>query len=1028
VLNLPKPDALDSNLRFGILALQMEFVTSEQLLRACSSLSAQRDKSLGELLVGQGWLSEQDKAAIERRLVVTTPDGTASQAETLDAPTKRHLVSTQDPTVTTLTTNAQNRPLFGAARYAVTGLHARGGMGQVWIARDQTLHRNIAFKDLLPERRDDPSSTLRFMREAMITGQLEHPGIAPVYELGLKPASGEPFYAMRLVRGRTLAAAIQQFHEACDESSRGERPSEPRPSVPSRGDFSNMTFRHLLQAFVGVCQTVAFAHSRGVIHRDLKPANVVLGDFGEVIVLDWGLARLRGVADDDPRGIEIPRHCDDLSQAGQAVGTPAYMAPEQAEGRVENQDERTDVYGLGAVLYSILTGDSPFAGSASDLLVQVSRDAPKKPREVVKRAPRPLEAICLKAMAKRSADRFATAKLLADDVERWLADEPVGAVREPLGAHARRWARKHPGPVAAMVAALLVGLVGLGINSTMIARKNQELDLARRAEADRAAGERQAKQEALVAAAAEKAAKEAAQARSAETEEVLDFVQNRVLAAARPAGYAQGLGRDVTVRRALEAALPFVKEKFGDEPLIEARLRLTLANTFSYLGDATIAADEYQAARELYTKHRGSDDLDALRCLMGLATCSYNLGRHAEALALREETLALMKARLGEDHRETLMSMSNLASSYAAFGRRAEALELFEEALVRTKRKLGPSHPDTLLCMNNLAKSYFDSGRRDEALRLNEETLALERSSLGPQHPFTLMTMNNLADTLAMLGRQADALPLREEALASRKTVLGPDHPDTLTSMHNLGVSYCMLGRYADAMGVCEETLARMRAKRGPDHPDTLAAMFNLAIVYDALDRPSDALKIRQECYAATSRRLGPDHPQTLVNMGRLMDNLVRLNRSAEAVPLIDEFIERAAGKDIDPRLVPHAFELRLRHFEGIKDAAGCQKTAEMWEKLERRDAGSLYNAACMRAVAAAVIAAGDDSAELAAQADAEADLALKWLAQAVAAGFSDTGQLAADRDLDAIRDRDEFKKMLVELERTTPPSDKQPN
>ncbi|HEV3006438.1 MAG TPA: tetratricopeptide repeat-containing protein kinase family protein, partial [Pirellulales bacterium] len=756
--------------------------------------------------------------------------------------------------------------------------------------------------------------------------------------------------------------------------------------------------------------------------------NVVLGDFGEVIVLDWGLARLRGDSDDNPPGVELPPHCDDLSQAGQAVGTPAYMAPEQAEGRIDHQDERTDVYGLGAVLYSILTGDSPFAPSASDILVQVSRDAPKKPRDVVKRAPLPLEAICTKAMAKRPADRYATAMLLADEVERWLADEPVCAVREPISAHARRWARKHPGPVAAMAAALLVGLVGLGINSTMMGRKNQELELARRAEADRAVGERQAKQEAIVAAAAEKVAKEAAQARSAETERVLDFVQNRVLAAARPAGYAQGLGRDVTVRNALEAALPFVDEKFGDEPLIEARLRLTLANSFSYLGEAKIAAEQYQAARELYTKHRGSDDLDALKCLMGLASCSYNLGRHAEALALREEALALMKARLGEEHRETLMSMSNLASSYAAFGRHVEALALFEEALARTKSKLGPSHPDTLLCMNNLAKSNYDLGRRAEALRLNEETLALERDSLGPQHPFTLMTMSNLADTLAALGRQADALPLREEALALRKAVLGPEHPDTLTSMHNLGISYCSLGRYADALGVCEETLALMRAKRGPDHPDTLAAMFNLALVYDALGRQADALQIRQECYAATRGRLGPDHPQTLFSMARLVDNLVRLDRSEEAVPLIDEFVERAVGKDIDPRLVPHALELRLRHFERSSDAAGCRKTAEMWEKLERRDAESLYNAACMRAVAAAVILAGDESAELAAQADAEADLALKWLAQAVAAGFGDAAQIAGDRDLNALRYRDDFKKIVTELERAPPPADEQPN
>ena len=279
------------------------------------------------------------------------------------------------------------------------------------------------------------------------------------------------------------------------------------------------------------------------------------------------------------------------------------------------------------------------------------------------------------------------------------------------------------------------------------------------------------------------------------------------------------------------------------------------------------------------------------------------------------------------------------------------------------------------------------------------------------------MSMNNLADSYDALGRHAEALKLHEETLALRKAKLGPDHPDTLVSMNNLANSYDALGRHAEALKLREETLALRKAKLGPDHPDTLLSMYNLANFYEALGRHAEALKLHEETLALRKAKLGPDHPDTLASMGGVASCLVAVHRGAEAVPVIDECVRLAAGKDVRPDLLPRVIDLRLRHFEKTKDAAGCRQTAAMWEKLKRTDLDSLYKAACFRAVTAAVLRAADKSASTAHQADAEADRAMAWLKQAVAAGYKDAAHLKQDNDLDSLRAREDFKKLVAALE-----------
>ncbi len=320
--------------------------------------------------------------------------------------------------------------------------HARGGIGLVSVALDSELHREVALKEILAEQADNPTSRTRFLLEAEVTGRLEHPGVVPVYGLGTN-GQGRPFYAMRFIRGESLKEAIAVFHES--KAPRGEQA---------------LALRQLLSRFVGVCNTMAYAHSRGVLHRDLKPSNIMLGPYGETLVVDWGLAKL--VGRDDPYrepSAETTLRPGSSSgssetEAGTIIGTPAYMSPEQAEGRLESLGPLSDVYSLGATLYCLLTGRPPFEEpEIFAMLRQVQRGDFRPPRQVEHQVPRALESVVLKAMALDSKDRYDSARELAREVERWLADEPVsrlsraaGRPRGPLGQESQAGGGRLGGP------------------------------------------------------------------------------------------------------------------------------------------------------------------------------------------------------------------------------------------------------------------------------------------------------------------------------------------------------------------------------------------------------------------------------------------------------------------------------------------------------------------------------------------------------------------------------------------------------
>jgi tetratricopeptide (TPR) repeat protein len=346
----------------------------------------------------------------------------------------------------------------GSDRYQVVRPHAKGGLGQVSVAVDRELGREVAFKEIQPHLATDPHNRQRFVREARVTGRLEHPGIVPVYGLGRRP-DGQPFYAMRFIQGDSLKEATQIFHAG--SSSKADR---------------GTAFRKLLRRFIDVCNAVAFAHSKGVLHRDLKPANVMLGPFGETLVVDWGLAKELGEAEPAHGMSPAPADGNEHTGTGQAAGTPAYMSPEQAAGRWDDVGPQSDVYSLGASLYVLLTGQPAFTGDIFTVLAHVQAGTFPRPRDVQPDVPKALEAVCLTAMALKPADRYATPLLLAEDVERWLGDDPVTAYREPWTKRAARWARRHKTFVTSLTVLLVTGTTALAFSTVQISKARDKAE------------------------------------------------------------------------------------------------------------------------------------------------------------------------------------------------------------------------------------------------------------------------------------------------------------------------------------------------------------------------------------------------------------------------------------------------------------------------------------------------------------------------------------------------------------------------
>ena len=398
-------------LMLGMFALRQGLIDKSQLLAAFEHWLALGAGTLSEILVEHGALDPREIPRLQR-LASEHHDAPGGDLElSMTVAYQGSGPHASRPTSTDELAAGTGQIKAAPPRFQILRSHALGGLGEVFLAIDPELKRQVALKVLQRYHADDPISQARFVLEAEVTGRLEHPGIVPVYGLG-RDSAGQPYYVMRFIEGETLKTAIARFH----------RPDGRRLQPSDR----EVAFRRLLQSLVAACNAVAYAHSRGVVHRDLKPENIMLGPFGETLVVDWGIAKtLKSEEAAEERSTHASPEAGDssLTLPGAAVGTPRYMSPEQASGHLDQVGTASDVYGLGATLYCLLVGHAPFPdGDVTEVLDRVRRGIFPAPRRLRSEIDRVLEAVCLKAMAPRPEDRYGSPLELAEEIEKWLAD------------------------------------------------------------------------------------------------------------------------------------------------------------------------------------------------------------------------------------------------------------------------------------------------------------------------------------------------------------------------------------------------------------------------------------------------------------------------------------------------------------------------------------------------------------------------------------------------------------------------------
>ena len=867
--------AADRNLLLGMLALQLQFLSRDALVAAMRAWRADETKSLGAILVEQGGLHADDLALLEtlvrRQLRDHGADVSQSVAAICPDPALREdlrsilqpgpLPEAATPPAGDVhatcpmdgTPAPAGQPERTGMRFSVLRPHAEGGLGQVSIALDRELKREVALKEIKDRFADDPDSRARFLLEAEITGGLEHPGVVPVYGLGRYP-DGRPYYAMRFVKGESLKDAIARFHQTHAAADPGAR---------------SLELRRLLGRFVDVCQTIAYAHSRGVLHRDIKPANILLGPYGETLIVDWGLAKSVGRSETGRSAAEStlrPVSSSGLAatQLGSAIGTPPYMSPEQAAGRPDLLGPASDVYSLGATLYALLTGKPPYDGrEVPQILEQVQRGVFPLPRRVNSWVDPALEAICLKAMALKPEDRYASASDLGADVERWLADEPVRAYREPARTRLARWSRRHKALAGTAAAMLVATAAALAVVLVLVGQANRRTKIER----DRAE-------------------------RSAATAAALNsFLINDLLAEAAPDKNPRE--DKVTVEEILDRSAQKVDRAFPGQPEVEAAVRFAIGTVYLKLALPDRAESHLRRALALRREHLGPEHRDTLAAVHYQAELLKSQERDAEAESLFRQNLEDRRRLLGPEDPDTLQSEGALGWFLLAEGKSGEAQSLLRRNLEACLRALGPENPTTLEAEDRLARLFRDQGQWPEAEAHFRQSMETHRRVQGPEHPDTLRTVHNLAEVLQKQGKGAEAEPLFLQNLDAMRRVYGPRHKLTVGERRNLTRLLIDLGKLADAERLARRELEDSLQLSGPEDSDTLMAEHHVARLLQAQGKLVEAESLLRRNLAIRRKISVPEHPLTQVTVNSLALVLRELGKWDEAEALFRDNFER---------------------------------------------------------------------------------------------------------------------------------------
>lgn len=798
--------------------------------------------------------------------------------------------------------------------YRILAEIARGGMGRVYAGQELALDREVAIKTLLPG-----ANAERFVTESKITAKLPHPAIPPVYALGTLE-DGTPYLAMKLIRGRTLAELLRERSRPTDELSR------------------------YLQIFEQIAQAVGFAHSRGIIHRDLKPLNVMVGEFGEVQVMDWGLAKEQSKSASSESAPANLAEDAQLTIDGVIMGTPSYMAPEQARGEIV--DARADVFALGSILATILTGQPAFVGQNARETVALAANAVLT--DVFARldaceADGELVALARHCLAPAREDRPANAQAVAAEVAAYRSEvenrlrQAETEAAEALVRVAEQRKRRRLTLVAASVVTvvLLVGIVGTAIG---LMRANTAAEQEREAKTFAQGETRRAE---------ENADKERQARRQADQEKTIalavrEFLQNRLIRQANPyensrlsqlfndgqrkgAGEQHAPSRDLTVRELLDqAAKDFspdtVAAKFPEQPLVQAEILQTIGETYEGLKEFGKSVPYMQAAHALRVKHLGPTDPVSLASQVNLIFTYLAAGRLTDTVQSMNDIAILLEGLVKEVPEEVAARQEHpvLKKLDAVLNRIFEranpdsfAYKPIEISLVEGAF-LAVQGPILLGRVSRLQEQFQQRfGREDPRCIAIDLWLAFGMDAMGQSlnasHRYEAIVakaekllpsdsrlLDGLREVLLVsyvkTGRERDRwLPMLTQQYESKLKRNGPEHPSTSISLANLAWCYAENRRFDEAIRHWEKARKAREPLFGPEHPDTFTILNYLARAYQGAGRVDEAINLLEQVRKSSETKFGSEHRQTLVTQYNLAGAYRDANRLDEAITLYEQ-------------------------------------------------------------------------------------------------------------------------------------------
>jgi serine/threonine protein kinase len=701
--------------------------------------------------------------------------------------------------------------------YLVLEEIGQGSMGVVYRAWQLSLKRDVALKLIRTEGMPSAAELRRFQHEVEAVASFDHPGIVTIYEIGNN--QGRHFFSMKLIKGENLQQASQRL----------------------RGQYKTIG-----QILAKVAQAVQHAHDRGILHRDLKPSNILVDAEDNPHVTDFGLAKRIDLTNLDP------------SQTTAIVGTPAYMAPEQATAARGAITTATDIYGLGGVLYALLSGHSPHRGSSVlEILDAVREKTPVPPSKFDPSIPRDLEVICMKCLDKEPKKRYHSAEALADDLNLWLEGRPINARSVGWAAQVVMWCRRKP-LLASLTAALLIfaiaGAIGIVFHSEQLRHQRDELARANlRVELE-----------------------------AKTTQAINDFLTSDLLAWSSPFVATR---RDMPISDLLDRAASLASTRFAGEPKIEGAIHQTIGTSYLALGKLEKAEVELLQSQKIRQTLPEEDELDRLSTEYALACLRRAQGRYEAAKAHAFKAYNGRRLRLGEKNEATLEAATLLGALLKLTGHVEDSKAFLEQTAETAHETLGDDHPLTLRVLTSLAVIAHDQGQFDDAVRLLGHVTFTSIKHQGADHPESLLARSILGASLHGVGHYEKAEEILEAVLEPARNVLGLDHQVTLQIQGNLAAVRCKLGRYGEAARQLQETLEKLRQEPG-DHLELFKTENNLAVNLLEQGKPAEAEPLLRDLVQRMRTHLKEDNRELGDAISLHAAALRELNKTAEAETL----------------------------------------------------------------------------------------------------------------------------------------------